>query len=47
MALKTSVSFSMTPEMVETIDDQRGDKSRSQYVRELIREDADDDKEET
>ncbi|WP_380681123.1 ribbon-helix-helix domain-containing protein [Salinigranum sp. GCM10025319] len=38
MALSVNVTVSMPPEMVDEIDDAKGKKSRSQYIRELIRE---------
>lgn len=39
MALKVSLSVSVSPEMVDTIDEQKGEKSRSEYIRDLVRDD--------
>jgi Arc/MetJ-type ribon-helix-helix transcriptional regulator len=46
MALKVSLSVSVPHEMVDQIDDQKGDQqSRSEYIRGLVRADADDQEE--
>lgn len=39
MALSVNVTASMPPEMVEKIDQVRGDMSRSEYIRRCIRSD--------
>lgn len=47
MALKVSLSVSVPHEMVDQIDQQKGDsQSRSEYIRGLVRDDAGDNDEE-